>query len=126
MLGYLGGPPAPADLLTQELGRMDASGNLTVVGRLSELLNFRGNRVGLTGIEALVSSLDGVEDCVVVPADADDAPADFHVRLTTGADAQAVESAIRREVRPVGIVGSVIVVAATPRTASGKLRRGRS
>jgi acyl-CoA synthetase (AMP-forming)/AMP-acid ligase II len=68
--GYLGEAAAPTVdgyFLTGDLGRLDASGNLTITGRLKLLINVGGLKVNPLEVEEVIAQHPGVAACVVVP-----------------------------------------------------------
>jgi len=90
--GYYGGPAVAADgwFRTGDLGRLEASGRLTVRGRADDVINTGGYKVVPGEVAAAVASYPGVRDvvvlgqadaewgervvAVVVPADSSDPP----------------------------------------------------
>jgi o-succinylbenzoate---CoA ligase len=66
--GYLGGPRAPRDgwFRTGDLGRLDASGRLTVRGRADDVINTGGHKVVPGEVAAALQTCPGVRDAVVV------------------------------------------------------------
>jgi acyl-CoA synthetase (AMP-forming)/AMP-acid ligase II len=62
-------PPALHDgfFLTGDLGRLDATGNLTVTGRIKLLIDVGGLKVNPLEVEDVLLEHPGVASCVVVP-----------------------------------------------------------
>jgi long-chain acyl-CoA synthetase len=58
--------------LTGDLGQIDTAGRLTLVGRVSSFINVAGRKVDPAEVEAVLRSMPGVADVVVigVPCDA--------------------------------------------------------
>ncbi len=66
--GYRGGPKAPGDgwFRTGDLGRLDASGRLTVRGRADDVINTGGHKVVPGEVAAALQDCPGVRDVAVV------------------------------------------------------------
>lgn len=128
MIGYLGEEPrAPSDAFTTtDLGRLDEAGNLFVTGRQAEMMNFRGNRVSVVAIEAVVDRIDGVRESRLQPDSADeDAQGELLIEPEPDADRKAIRRGVLGTVTPKGIIRAISFVDELPRTRSGKaLRRG--
>jgi len=127
--GYVGGPEQPALrdgwFRTGDLGRLDASGRLTVRGRADDIINTGGYKVVPGEVTAALQSCPGVRDvavvgqpdsqwgervvAVVVPADPADPPALELLRLH-------VRERLPRYAAP----SRVVVVDAVPVLPSGK------
>ncbi|MDD6553707.1 MAG: class I adenylate-forming enzyme family protein [Prevotellaceae bacterium] len=75
MSGYVGDSEATAAVLhddtlwTQDLGEIDADGNLRLIGRNGDTINIGGYKVAPTDIENAAMSLEGIKDCMCVKAD---------------------------------------------------------
>jgi acyl-CoA synthetase (AMP-forming)/AMP-acid ligase II len=70
MSGYLDGEPAPfldGYFLTGDLGRLDASGALTITGRIKLLIDIGGRKVNPLEVEQVIESHPAVGACIVVP-----------------------------------------------------------
>jgi len=65
---YVGEEPPFFDghFLTGDLGRLDATGALTITGRLKQLIDVGGMKVNPAEVEAVLSAHPGVRECVVV------------------------------------------------------------
>jgi o-succinylbenzoate---CoA ligase len=125
--GYAGGPRAPRDgwFRTGDLGRLDASGRLTVRGRADDVINTGGHKVVPGEVAAALQACPGVRDvavvgqpdpdwgerviAVVVPADPADPPALELLRLH-------VRERLPRYAAP----NRVVMVDAVPMLPSGK------
>ncbi|CAL9612529.1 2-succinylbenzoate--CoA ligase [Streptomyces sp. enrichment culture] len=134
MVGYHGRPEATAEVLrdgwfrTGDLARIEASGELAITGRASELIIRGGENIHPSEVEAVLRRLPGVADAAVagrphpvlgevpvgylVPAPGSGAP-----------DRGAVLAACRAELSPSKVPAELYEVADIPRTASGKVRR---
>jgi acyl-coenzyme A synthetase/AMP-(fatty) acid ligase len=123
MIGYLGQEPRTpgSAFVTTDLGVLDTCGNLSITGRDSELMNFRGNRVSVVSVEATVILLPAVLDARLTP-DSRDEDAQCMLRVVPQADAPRDE--LRREiirtVTPKGLIREITFVEELERTRSGK------
>ncbi|RKP06508.1 4-coumarate-CoA ligase [Thamnocephalis sphaerospora] len=73
MKGYLGNPAATADtvdadgyLHTGDVARVDEHGNFFVVGRIKELIKYKGFQVPPAELEAILQEHDAVADAAVI------------------------------------------------------------
>jgi acyl-coenzyme A synthetase/AMP-(fatty) acid ligase len=123
MLGYLGQEPRTpgSPFVTTDLGVLDACGNLTITGRDSELMNFRGNRVSVVSVEAAVILVPAVLDARLTP-DSRDEDAQCTLRVVPRADASIdmLRREIIRAVTPKGLIRQITFVEGLERTRSGK------
>ena len=119
--------------LTGDGGLLDNDGYLYVMGRTDDVLNVAGHRLSTGSIEAALAGHDAVAECAVIGV-ADDLKGQVPrglVVLRSGVDAAADGERIRAELvqrvrDEVGAVASlrqVDVVAALPKTRSGKILR---
>ncbi len=117
-------------LATGDLGRLDADGYLTLVGRAKDLISVGGMKLFPQEVEAVLEQVPGVaEACVYGVSDAlqGELP---HADLVSAPDAPAPSAALldahcRAVLAPYKVPVVFRQVAALPRTASGKLlRRG--
>ncbi|SNT45315.1 Acyl-CoA synthetase (AMP-forming)/AMP-acid ligase II [Asanoa hainanensis] len=128
--GYTGGDlPAPAAvdglLATGDLGRLDDSGLLTVVGRADDMVISGGENVFPSAVEDLLARLDGVREAAVVGVpdpEFGERLAAFVVR-SPGATLSAND--VRDHVRRLGarfaVPRDVHFVPSLPRTTTGKI-----
>lgn len=123
MIGYLGREPRTpgSPFVTTDLGVMDVCGNLSITGRDSELMNFRGNRVSVVSVEARVNLIAAVLDSRLTP---DSRSEDAQCALRVVAQADAPLDELRREiirtVTPKGLIREITFVDVLARTRSGK------
>jgi acyl-coenzyme A synthetase/AMP-(fatty) acid ligase len=127
MIGYLAQDVrSPADpVTTTDLGHLDDAGNLFITGREAEMMNFRGNRVSVVSVEAVVCLIEGVQDARLQPdAHVEDAQGVLLIVAEEGADEKAIRRRALATVTPKGLLRQVTFVTDLPRTRSGKpLRR---
>lgn len=126
MLGYVGDEPRPhgEPITTTDLGHLDTAGNLFITGRVAEMMNFRGNRVSLPAVEALINGLDGVQQSRLRPdSREEDAPGELLIVAEPGAEQKPIRMAVLRAVVPKGLVRQITFVDDLPTTRSGKAIR---
>jgi acyl-coenzyme A synthetase/AMP-(fatty) acid ligase len=123
MIGYLGQAPRTrgSAFVTTDLGIMDVCGNLSITGRDSEVMNFRGNRVSVVSVEATMMQMTGVLDARLKP---DSRNEDTQCTLRVVAEADAHRGELRREiirtVTPKGLIREITFVEELEKTRSGK------
>lgn len=127
MSGYLGDewPPVDAEgwLTTGDLGRIDADGRLTVLGRADDMLVSAGVNIDPAEVEIRLAACPGISD-VAVAAERDPVWGDVLAALLVGnADAGAVRDWCRRHLPAAQRPRRFLNVAALPRNAMGKLDR---
>lgn len=122
------GGPEPV-LHTGDLARRDADGWLWIEGRLDDLIQCRGERVGPREIEAVLLAHPDVTECAVVgrPDAALGQRIEAHVVLRPGAaaDVGALSAHLRTRLEPSRWPQRIQFHAALPKTELGKLARGR-
>ncbi|MBK9180800.1 MAG: amino acid adenylation domain-containing protein [Acidimicrobiales bacterium] len=133
MAGYLDDPDATAEVLrdgwlrTGDLGRLDADGYLTVVGRMKEIINRGGESLAPAEIEAALVAHPAVRDAVAFPVP------DRRLGEQVGAAVVLVEGAATTELglrehvagllAPSKVPRRIAVVEHLERTPTGKPRR---
>lgn len=129
MAGYLNPERAPGSgldngwLITADLGRIDACGQITLLGRADEMLISGGSNVHPREIESCLATCPGVSD-VAVSAVVDPVWGDLIVALVVGtADADAVRDWSRLHLPSTHRPRRVVHVEALPRNAMGKIER---
>ncbi|MFE9724028.1 type I polyketide synthase [Streptomyces sp. NPDC005794] len=134
MAGYHGRPEATAEVLsdgwfrTGDLARIDARGELTVVGRVSDLIVRGGVNVHPSEVEAVLRRLPGVADAAVAGRPHPvfgEVPVGYLVPEPGGGapDRGRVLAACRAELSGYKVPAELYEVADIPRTGSGKIRR---
>src|SRR5262249_19596958 len=117
--------------LSGDGGYVDSDGYVFVMGRTDDVINVAGHRLSTGAIEAVVAAHPAVAECAVIGvADAvkGQVPRAPVGRRVTGPvegpelTAELIE-AVRREIGPVAAFRDVSVVAALPKTRSGKILR---
>ncbi|NHN40146.1 acetate--CoA ligase [Halorubellus sp. JP-L1] len=110
--------------------KIDDDGYITVLGRVDDVINVSGHRLGTMEIESAIVGVEGVAEAAVVGADHDVKGEAVHAFVITEDDAtpgddlreriiQGVEDAIGPIARP----ESVVFTPELPKTRSGKIMR---
>ncbi|GLX49370.1 propionyl-CoA synthetase [Streptomyces hygroscopicus subsp. hygroscopicus] len=121
----------PGYYLTGDGGYRDEDGYVFVMGRMDDVINIAGHRLSTGAMEEVVASHPDVAECAVIAAyDAlkGQVPRAFVVlKATATCDPGGLEQEIIRSVRdrigPIAALKDVTVVAALPKTRSGKILR---
>ena len=115
--------------LTGDSGLLDEDGYVFVMGRTDDVINVAGHRLSTGVLEAAIAAHPAVTECAVIgvhDATKGQIPRALVV-LSPEADAEAVRTEVvdlvRREVGPVAALKRVDMVAALPKTRSGKILR---
>ncbi|WP_405594336.1 propionyl-CoA synthetase [Streptomyces sp. NBC_01410] len=117
--------------LSGDGGRKDEDGYVYIMGRIDDVINVAGHRLSTGAMEEVLAAHADVAECAVVGV-ADplkgQVPRGFVV-LKTGSDRDARDiaaelvTAVRETIGPVAALRRVDVVAALPKTRSGKILR---
>lgn len=67
MSGYLHDPQPLREIVTSDIGRLDAQGRLFITGRDSDFINVGGLKVAPAEVEDAVMSMPGIADCICLP-----------------------------------------------------------
>lgn len=125
MLGYLQGGGVDADgwLTTGDLGRLDADGRLSVLGRADDMLISAGRNIHPLDVEACLAAFPGVRD-VAVTGLPDPVWGDRVVALVVGsATAGALLEHARHHLPSAALPRSIVFLDSLPRNPAGKLQR---
>ncbi len=122
--------PFPGHYYTADAALFDRDGQLWVTGRIDEVINVAGHRIGTMELEAALLTHPAVSEAAVVPQ-VDElkglVPVAFVVLRAGHAHAPSLErELIARVVDAVGAIARparIIVVPTVPRTRSGKIMR---
>ncbi|MGX1309894.1 acyl transferase domain-containing protein/acyl-CoA synthetase (AMP-forming)/AMP-acid ligase II/acyl carrier protein [Streptomyces calvus] len=134
MAGYHGRPEATAEVLrdgwfrTGDLARIEASGELVITGRASELIIRGGANIHPSEVEAVLRRLPGVADAAVAGRPHPvfgEVPVGYLVPAPGSGvlDRGAILAACRAELSAFKVPVELYEVESIPRTASGKVRR---
>jgi propionyl-CoA synthetase len=117
--------------LTGDGGLMDEDGYLYVMGRIDDVINVAGHRLSTGAIEQVVAGHPAVAECAVIGVDdplKGQVPRAFVV-LKAGTEAAAgalpteLDQLVRAEIGAIAALRQVDIVAALPKTRSGKILR---
>lgn len=124
------GPTVPRALgpwlATRDLGRLDAQGRLTVLGRRVDLIISGGENIYPVEVERALDAHAGVVECAVVPRVDDDwgqVPVAFVVRAQPDLDAAALREHLKARLAAYKCPREIHFVESLPRNAMGKLDR---
>ncbi|WP_093803833.1 type I polyketide synthase [Streptomyces sp. Wb2n-11] len=133
MAGYHQRPDDTAEVLrdgwyrTGDLARIGTDGELTLTGRVSELIIRAGVNVHPSEVEAVLLALPGIRDAAVAGSPDDvlgEVPVAYLVPANAGVlDRREILAACRKHLSPFKVPAALYEVDAIPRTASGKVRR---
>jgi len=129
MIGYLGEVPRMpgSPFVTTDLGMTDVCGNVSIIGRDSEVMNFRGNRVSVVSVEATVMQITAVLDAQLKPySRVEDARCSLRVLAHPDAHLGELRREILGTITPKGLVREITFVQTLERTRSGKPLRQAS
>jgi len=127
--GYLPDPDprlGGGRFLTSDLARVDATGEVELLGRADDWVIVRGRNVNPREIEAVLAELEGVDDVAVVGVDGRDGPRTRLRALVVareGVDADAVLAHCRSRLAPHKVPRELRLVDEIPRTERGKTDR---
>ncbi|SNS82499.1 AMP-binding protein [Rhodococcoides kyotonense] len=134
MIGYLDNPSATQDafdddgyLRTGDIAVVDASGAVTIVDRLKELIKYKGYQVAPAELEGILLSHNAITDAAVIGqplGNGDEAPHAFVVR-SEGSEltrSDVIEH-VQARVAPYKKIREVTFVDVIPKSASGKILR---
>ena len=127
--GYL--DAFPGYYLSGDGGHLDEDGYLYVMGRTDDVINVAGHRLSTGAIEAVLASHPAVAECAVIGV-ADELKGQVPRGLVVVKEGVAIAAEdlaaelvalVRAEIGPVAALRQVDVVAALPKTRSGKVLR---
>src|SRR5580700_2053848 len=107
-----------------------ADGYYRILGRIDDVINVAGHRLGTKELESAAITVDEVAEAAAVPVvdDVRGKIVEMYISLKPGVDADAgidrkVSEAIVREIGPIARPKNVWIVADMPKTRSGKIMR---
>ena len=120
----------PGRYETGDGARMDADGYVWIMGRVDDVVNVSGHRMGTAEIEsALVAHPDVAEAAVVgMPHDIKGQDIYVYVTVKEGVEVSdelmaALKAQVRKEIGPIATPGVIHFARALPKTRSGKIMR---
>jgi acetyl-CoA synthetase len=113
-----------------DMGAKDEDGYISILGRIDDVLNVAGHRIGTAEVESAIVSHQGVAECAVVgvpdPIKGERIKAFVQTRLSHVPSeelAKDISAHVRDQLGPIATPGSVEFVASLPKTRSGKILR---
>ncbi|WP_371424023.1 acetate--CoA ligase [Tardiphaga sp.] len=122
--------PFPGKFYTGDGARRDEDGYYWITGRVDDVINVSGHRMGTAEIEAALAGHDSVAEAAVVAIDHDVKGQGIYAYVTLNAGAQpsaelrrALRDQVRREIGPIATPDAIQFAADLPKTRSGKIVR---
>jgi len=110
--------------------KIDDDGYITVLGRVDDVVNVSGHRLGTMEIESAIVGVEGVAEAAVVGADHDVKGEAVHAFVITEADAtpddalrERIVEGVEDAIGPIARPESVVFTPELPKTRSGKIMR---
>jgi acetyl-CoA synthetase len=110
--------------------RKDPDGDFWLLGRIDDVVNVSGHRIGTAEIESALVSHESVAEAAVVPIPHDIKGQGLHAFVTLVHDAEgthelkyALEKHVRAEIGPIAVPDKVQFSPSLPKTRSGKIMR---
>ncbi|UOG76482.1 amino acid adenylation domain-containing protein [Hymenobacter tibetensis] len=111
---------------TGDLGRFLADGNVEFLGRQDDQVKIRGHRIELGEVEAVLNTLDGIKQAIVVAreyADNQKKLVAYLVSETTSQDSQATRKTLEQRLPDYMVPSAFVWMQQLPLTTSGKVDR---
>ncbi len=114
---------------TGDGAKVDDDGYITVLGRVDDVINVSGHRLGTMEIESAIVGVEGVVEAAVVSVDdADTGGIHAYVTLETSVSGdddlrERIGSHVRERIGPIATPDAVIFTPDLPKTRSGKIMR---
>ncbi|PCR90905.1 acetate--CoA ligase [Natrinema ejinorense] len=113
-----------------DTARIDDDGYITVLGRVDDVINVSGHRLGTMEIESAIADVDGVAEAAVVGRSSETGDTEIYAYVSTKSG-QDDDATIRRAIRdniesaigPIARPATVIFTSELPKTRSGKIMR---
>ena len=125
--GYLNDPEETSRvfssgwLRTRDLARQDEEGHLWIEGRKGAFLKMRGTRVSFPEVEARVSAIPGVYECVARATEHPEAGEALVIFIVPDQGAKIGMEEVRRHLPAHWAIDSVRLVNELPKTSAGKI-----
>ena len=110
--------------------KVDEDGDITILGRVDDVLNVSGHRLGTMEIESAIVGVDGVAEAAVVGGTHEVKGQAVYAYVTTEDDTEgddalrdAIEDAVEDAIGPIARPEAVIFTEDLPKTRSGKIMR---
>ncbi|SEQ43909.1 acetate--CoA ligase [Natrinema salaciae] len=113
-----------------DTARIDEEGYITVLGRVDDVINVSGHRLGTMEIESAIADVDGVAEAAVVGRSSETGDTEIYAYVSTerGWDAdtairRTIHDSIESTIGPIARPAAVIFTPELPKTRSGKIMR---
>lgn len=120
----------PGYYFTGDGARRDEDGDYWITGRMDDVINVSGHRIGTAEVESAIDECDGVAESAVVgfPHDIKGQGIYAYVTLSVGVDAndamkQNIIQTVRRIIGPIASPDVIHFTVGLPKTRSGKIMR---
>ncbi|MEV0295891.1 AMP-binding protein [Nocardia sp. NPDC050710] len=121
----------PGHYLTGDSGYFDDDGYLYVLGRSDDVINMAGHRLSAGSIEAAIAGHPAVAECAVIglPDELKGQRPIAYVVLKEGVELDAAQlreelvARVREQIGAIAALHDAVIVAALPKTRSGKILR---
>ncbi len=120
----------PGKYFTGDGVRRDADGYYWITGRVDDVLNISGHRLGTAEIESALVLHDGVSEAAVVGYPHDIKGQGIYAYVSTMNDVELTDEfkaelvkLVRREIGPIATVDKIQFASGLPKTRSGKIMR---
>jgi acyl-CoA synthetase (AMP-forming)/AMP-acid ligase II len=133
MQGYLNNPQATAAMVdpdgwlqSGDIAAVDEDGWFTIVGRIKEMIKYKGFQVAPAELEAIMITHPQVADCAVIgipDEEAGEVPKAFVVPAGDALDVEALTQFVAAQVAPYKRIRAVQLVEEIPKSPSGRILR---
>ncbi len=117
----------PGSYFTGDGARRDEDGLFWLMGRVDDVLNVSGHRIGTAEVESALVSHPHVAEAAVVGFSHDIKGQGIYAFVTTKKDlpldVKALQSHVRNEIGPIAVPDKIQFTPALPKTRSGKIMR---
>jgi acyl-coenzyme A synthetase/AMP-(fatty) acid ligase len=121
-VAWVSAPHVDGEVRLLDALEFEPDGRFVLAGRDSDLVKVGGKRTSLAEVTRLLLAVPGVEDAVAVQLPAVSGEARLAALVVApGLDAAVVRAALARTLEPLFIPRRIVIVAALPRSATGKL-----
>ncbi|HSA60538.1 MAG TPA: acetate--CoA ligase [bacterium] len=117
----------PGTYFTGDGARRDADGDYWLMGRIDDVLNVSGHRIGTAEVESALVSHPAVAEAAVVGFPHEIKGQGIYafvvLKNDAGADIKALQNQVRTEIGPIAVPDVIQMANALPKTRSGKIMR---
>jgi len=113
-----------------DTARIDEDGYITVLGRVDDVINVSGHRLGTMEIEGAIADVDGVAEAAVVGRSNETGDTEIYAYVSTEREREpdaavrtAILESIEAAIGPIARPAEVIFTPELPKTRSGKIMR---